>query len=189
MKKDLGVNPFTFPMPVLMIATYGENDKVDVMNMAWGGVCAENMVALNLSEDHKTTKNIEERKAFTLSIADMEHLEESDFFGIASGNKMEDKFARTGMHAIKSKNVDAPIIDEYPLTLECKVVEMQHQPYGLRVLGEIVNVVADEKVLDEKGKVDASKLNAFVFDQFRNGYYKVGEKVGQAWNSGMKYMK
>ena len=176
-------------MPVLMIATYGENDKIDVMNMAWGGVCAENMVALNLSEDHKTTKNIEERKAFTLSIADTDHLEESDFFGIASGNRMEDKFERTGMHAVKSKNVDAPIIDEYPLTLECKVVEMQNQPYGLRVLGEIVNVVVDEKVLDEKGKVDASKLNAFVFDQFRNGYYKVGEKVGQAWNSGMKYMK
>ena len=102
---------------------------------------------------------------------------------------MEDKFERTGMHAVKSKNVDAPIIDEYPLTLECKVVEMQHQPYGLRVLGEIVNVVADEKVLDEKGKVDASKIHAFVFDQFRNGYYKVGEKVGQAWNSGMKFMK
>lgn len=189
MKKDLGVNPAVFPMPVLMIATYGENDKVDVMNMAWGGVCAENMVALNLSENHKTTKNIEERKAFTLSIADTDHLEESDFFGIASGNRMEDKFERTGMHAVKSKNVDAPIIDEYPLTLECKVVEMQNQPYGLRVLGEIVNVVVDEKVLDEKGKVDASKLNAFVFDQLRNGYYKVGEKVGQAWNSGMKYMK
>lgn len=189
MKKDLGVKPAVFPMPVLMIATYGENDKIDVMNMAWGGVCAENMVALNLSEDHKTTKNIEERKAFTLSIADTDHLEESDFFGIASGNRMEDKFERTGMHAVKSKNVDAPIIDEYPLTLECKVVEMQNQPYGLRVLGEIVNVVVDEKVLDEKGKVDASKLNAFVFDQFRNGYYKVGKKVGQAWNSGMKFMK
>ena len=189
MKKDLGVKPAVFPMPVLMIATYGENDKIDVMNMAWGGVCAENMVALNPSEDHKTTKNIEERKAFTLSIADTDHLEESDFFGIASGNRMEDKFERTGMHAVKSKNVDAPIIDEYPLTLECKVVEMQNQPYGLRVLGEIVNVVVDEKVLDEKGKVDASKLNAFVFDQFRNGYYKVGKKVGQAWNSGMKFMK
>ena len=102
---------------------------------------------------------------------------------------MEDKFEKTGMHATKSKNVDAPIIEEFPLTLECKVVEMQNQPYGPRVLGEIVNVVADEKVLDENGKVDAAKLNAFVFDQFRNGYYKVGEKVGQAWKSGMKYMK
>lgn len=94
MKKDLGVNPFTFPMPVLMIATYGKDDKIDVMNMAWGGVCADNMVALNISDYHKTTKNIEERKAFTLSIADTDHLEEADFFGIASGNKMEDKFEK-----------------------------------------------------------------------------------------------
>ena len=101
-------------MPVLMIATYGENDKVDVMNMAWGGVCASNMVALNIDEDHKTTQNIKERMAFTLSVADIDHLEESDFFGIASGNKMEDKFERTGMHAVRSDKVDAPVIEEYP---------------------------------------------------------------------------
>lgn len=189
MKKDLGVKPYTFPMPVLMIATYGENDKVDVMNMAWGGVCANNMVALNIDEDHKTTQNIKERMAFTLSVADLDHLEESDFFGIASGNKMEDKFERTGMHAIKSSRVDAPVIEEYPLTLECKVAALEHTAYGFRVLGEIVNVLADEKVLDEQGKIIPEKLNAFVFDQVRNGYYKVGEKVGQAWKSGTKFMK
>ena len=80
MKKDLGVKPYTFPMPVLMIATYGENDKVDVMNMAWGGVCASNMVALNIDEDHKTTQNIKERMAFTLSVADIDHLEEVRLF-------------------------------------------------------------------------------------------------------------
>ena len=173
MKKDLGVKPYTFPMPVLMIATYGENDKVDVMNMAWGGVCASNMVALNIDEDHKTTQNIKERMAFTLSVADIDHLEESDFFGIASGNKMEDKFERTGMHAVRSDKVDA---------LESTV-------YGFRVLGEIVNVLADEKVLDEKGRVDPTRLNAFIFDQCQSGYYKVGEKVGQAWKSGTRFMK
>ena len=189
MKKDLGVKPYTFPMPVLMIATYGENDKVDVMNMAWGGVCASNMVALNIDEDHKTTQNIKERMAFTLSVADIDHLEESDFFGIASGNKMADKFERTGLHAVKSEHVDAPVITEYPLTLECEVVEMQSQPYGLRVLGKIVNVIADEKVLDDPGKIDAGKLHAFVFDQMQNGYYAVGEKIGQAWHSGADLMK
>lgn len=189
MKKNLGVKPYTFPMPVLMIATYGENDKVDVMNMAWGGVCASNMVALNIDEDHKTTQNIKERMAFTLSVADIDHLEESDFFGIASGNKMEDKFERTGMHAVKSDKVDAPVIEEYPLTLECKVVALESTVYGFRVLGEIVNVLADEKVLDEKGRVDPTRLNAFVFDQVRSGYYKVGEKVGQAWKSGTRFMK
>ena len=188
MKKDLGVHPYLFPMPVLMIATYGENDKVDVMNMAWGGICDNNKVALNITESHKTAKNIKERMAFTISVADTEHLEESDFFGTASGNTMDDKFERTGMRAIKSSRVDAPIIEDYPITLECKVVKIQNDELGFRVIGEIVNVVADEKVLDENGKVDPTKLNAFVFDQFQNGYYKIGEKVGQAWKSGMKFM-
>ena len=127
MKKELGIKPYLFPMPVLMIATYGSDGAVDVMNMAWGGVCASNMVALNIDEDHKTTQNIKERMAFTLSVADIDHLEESDFFGIASGNKMEDKFERTGMHAVRSDKVDAPVIEEYPLTLECKVVYKQEQ--------------------------------------------------------------
>lgn len=189
MLKDLGVKPYTFPMPVLMLATYGEDGKVDVMNMAWGGVCAENMVALNIDEDHKTSANIKARGAFTLSVADIPHIEAADFFGIATGNKMDDKFERSGLHAVKSSCVDAPVVEEFPLTLECKVVECQHTVYGFRVLGEIVNVLADERVLDEKGKVIPEKLNAFVFDQCRSGYYAVGEKVGQAWQTGAKLMK
>ena len=160
MKKDLGVQPAIYPMPVLMIATYNDDDSVDVMNMAWGGICARDMVALNISRGHKTTKNIEQRGAFTLSIADVAHLDESDYFGIASGNKVADKFERTGMTATKSSRVDAPVVDQYPITLECSVVEMQEQPYGLRVLGKIENVLADEAVLDEEGKVDPAKLGA-----------------------------
>ena len=190
MKKDLGVKPYLFPMPVLMIATYDENEKVDVMNMAWGGICGSDKVALNLGERHKTTKNIEKRNAFTISVADIPHLKESDFFGIASGNDMEDKFERSGMHAVKSKFVDAPVVEEYPITLECKVVEIQKSDNGpWRIIGEIVNVVADESVLDEKGQVDSTKLNAFVFDQMQYGYYAIGEKVGQAWDSGAELMK
>ena len=189
MLKNLGVKPYTFPMPVLMIATYNEDGSVDVMNMAWGGVCAENMVALNIDEDHKTAENIKRTGAFTLSIADVPHIEAADFFGIATGNKMKDKFARSGLHAVKSTRVDAPIVEEFPLTLECKVAECQHTAYGFRVLGEIVNVLADENVLDEKGKVVPAKLNAFVFDQFQNGYYAIGEKVGQAWQTGAGLMK
>lgn len=189
MKKDLGVKPYLFPMPVLMIATYGDDGTVDVMNMAWGGICAENMVSLNIDTDHKTAKNIKKRGAFTLSIADVPHIQAADFFGIASGNKMEDKFARSGLTAVKSEKVDAPVVQEFPLTLECKVVEDKTEVYGHHVLGEIVGVLADESVLDETGKVDASKLNAFVFDQFRSGYYAIGEKVGQAWHTGAPLMK
>ena len=189
MKKDLGVKPYLFPMPVLMIATYGDGDKVDVMNMAWGGVCAENMVSLNIDDDHKTSENIRKRGAFTLSIADIPHIEAADFFGIATGNKMPDKFERSGLTATKSQKIDAPIIEEFPLTLECKVVEDKTEIYGHHVLGEIIGVLADEAVVDEKGRVDPSKLNAFVFDQFQSGYYAIGEKIGTAWQSGAHLMK
>ena len=189
MKKDFGVKPYLYPMPTYMIGTYTEDGSVDVMMMAWGGICAEDMVALNLEADHKTVANLRARKAFTLAVPGTDTLKESDFFGIASSNKMADKFARSGLHAVKSARVDAPVIEEYPLTLECEVAEMQDQPYGLRVLGKIVNVLADEKVLDEAGKIDAGKLNAFAFDQMRNGYYALGEKVGQAWKSGAELMK
>ena len=189
MTKNLGVKPYLFPMPTYMIGTYNEDETVDVMMMAWGGICAEDMVALNLEAEHKTVANLEARKAFTLSVPNTDTLRESDFLGIASANKMPDKFARTGLHAVKSERVDAPVITEYPLTLECEVMEIQSQPYGLRVLGRIVNVIADEKVLDDSGRVDAGKLQAFAFDQMRNGYYALGAKVGQAWHSGADLMK
>lgn len=188
-KKDLGVQPYTFPMPTLMIGTYNDDDSVDVMMMAWGGVCAEDMVALNLEADHKTVANLRKRKAFTLAVPNVENIEASDFLGIATANKMADKFERSGLHAIKSDKVDAPIISEYPMTLECTVEKFEDEPYGLRILGKIVNVLAEESVLDEKGKVDAGKLHAFAFDQMRNGYYAVERKVGQAWSSGAGLMK
>lgn len=189
MKKDLGIKPYLFPMPVLMISTYGEDGAVDVMNMAWGGICAQNMVSLNIDENHKTSENIKKRGAFTLSVADIAHIEAADFFGIATGNKMADKFERSTMSAVKSDKVDAPIVNEFPLSLECRVVETRNEVYGFHVIGEIVGVLADEEVLDEKGKVDPTKLNAFVFDQFQNGYYAIGEKVGQAWHTGVPLMK
>ena len=159
------------------------------MKMEWGCCCAANMVSLNIDADHKTSENIKKRGAFTLSIADIPHIEAADFFGIASGNKMDDKFERTGLTAVKSEKIDAPVVQEFPLTLECKVVEDKEEVYGHHVIGEIVGVLADESVLDEQGKVDPTKLNAFVFDQFQSGYYAIGEKVGQAWHTGAPLMK
>ena len=189
MKVDLGIKPYLFPMPVIMVATYGENDKVDVMNMAWGTVCDENMVSLNIDESHLTAKNIKERGAFTLSIADLPHIKEADFFGSASGNNMSDKFERSGMTAIKSKKVDAPIVEDFPLILECKVVQAKNEVFGFHVVGEIVGVLADEKILDSNGKVVPERLNAFIYDTFQHGYYKIGEKVGEAFSIGRDLMK
>lgn len=189
MKKDLGVKPYLFPMPVIMVASYDENDVVDVMSMAWGTICDNNIVCLNLDESHKTSDNIKKRGAFTLSIADVPHLKEADFFGMASANDIPDKFTRSGLTAVKSEKVDAPIVTEFPLTLECKVAELKHESYGFQVIGEIVGVLAEESVLDAKGNVDPKALNAFLFDTFQRGYYAIGEKVGQAWNAGAPLMK
>ncbi|MGI6590403.1 MAG: flavin reductase family protein [Eggerthellaceae bacterium] len=188
MKKELKVQPALFPMPVLMIATYDENGTVDVMNMAWGGICASDMVSLNIGERHKTSANIKKNGAFTLSIADAGHMAEADYFGIASANNDDDKFARSGMTATKSKKVNAPVVNEFPVTLECEVVECRNEVYGFHVLGKIVGVLAEESVLDEDGTVNPKKLNALLFDNFQNGYYTTGDKVGQAWNAGKALM-
>lgn len=189
MKKSIGVKPYVFPMPVLMIATYNDDGSVDVMNMAWGGVCAENMVALNLDETHRTSDNIKKRGAFTLSVADTDHLAQADYFGIATANKVADKFEKSGLHAERSDKVDAPVVTEFPLTMECKVADIMHDKGGFRILGEIVNVLADDKLFGPDGKIVPERLHAFVFDQIGNGYYAVGEKVGQAWKSGADILK
>ena len=189
MLKDLGSLPGVFPMPVLMVATYGEDGKVDVMNVAWGGICGMDKIALNLAPERKTLKNIRAKNAFTVALADAAHIKEADFLGTASGNVMGDKFERTGLHAVKSSKVDAPVIEEFPVTLECEVAEIRDTFGEVRVVGTIVNVKADEKVLDSNGKVNAGKLNAVMFDQFQNSYYSVGEKIAEAWRVGAEFMK
>ena len=183
MMKDMGVQPFLYPMPTYMIGTYNEDGSVDVMMMAWGGICAEDMVALNLEEDHKTVANLETRKAFTLSVPGTDTLKASDFFGIASANKVPDKFAKSGLHAEKSSRVDAPIVTEYPLTLECKVKSWDTET-GY-VIGEIVASQADERILTD-GKVDLGKLRPIIFDPSFNAYRVVGEIVGNAFKDGLK---
>lgn len=184
MKKDLGIQKAVFPMPVLMVASYDENGTVQVMNAAWGMICASDKVALFISEGHATTKAIRQTGAFTVSIADVEHMDVADYYGIATGNKMADKFVRSGYHAEKSAHVNAPIITEFPVTMECELLEVTQTENLHAVVGKIVNVCAEEEVLDKDGKVDPALLNALAFDNFQSGYYVVGNKVGQAWSEG-----
>ena len=176
-------------MPTYMIGTYNEDNTVDVMMMAWGGICAEDMVALNLEAEHKTVANLETRKAFTLAVPGTDTLRESDFLGIASSNKMEDKFERTGYHAVKSAFVNAPIIEEFPVVMECELAEVSSTESFYAIVGKIVNTAAEESVLSANGKVDPEKLEALIFDQFQHGYYVSGERVGKAWNAGAGWMK
>ena len=188
MKKNLGAIPAVYPMPVLMVAAYDENGKVNVMNAAWGMVNDMKSIALFIDEDHKTTQNIFASKAFTVSIADKDHMKEADYFGIATGNKVPDKFERSGMTAIKSTFVNAPIIDEFPVTLECELQDVINTDSMYAIVGKIVNVCAEERVLNDKGKIDVAKLNALIFDQFTAGYYVTGERVGQAWVEGRELL-
>ncbi len=185
MRRDIKTTEAIFPMPVLMIATYNEDGSIDVMNAAWGTMLERDHIILNLTETHKTVQNIKARKAFTVSIADSKHVVEADYFGVVSGNKVPDKFAKSGLTAKKSERVDAPIINEFPLCMECEFIEYQDDQYGCGVIGKIVNTTADEAVLTD-GKVDIEKVSAIAFDPYTHGYYKVTERVGEAFKDGMK---
>ena len=172
-------------MPVLMVATYNEDGSVNVMNAAWGTMQERGTVALNLTESHKTVKNIKARGAFTVSIADAAHVVEADYFGVETGNKVADKFARSGLTASKAENVDAPVINEFPLCLECEFIEYQTNEYGCGVIGKVVNVSADESVMPG-GKLDMSLVGAIAFDPYTHGYYKVTDRVGEAFKDGLQ---
>lgn len=188
MRKKLNITEGIFPMPVLMVATYNEDGSVNVMNAAWGTMQARDIVALNLSETHKTVENIKARGAFTVSIADGAHMAEADYFGVESGNKVSNKFENSGLTSSKAEKVDAPVINEFPLCLECEFIEYQDGKYGCGVIGKVVNVTADESVINGD-KVDISLVNAIAFDPYTHGYYKVSERVGEAFKDGFKFKK
>ena len=183
MRKNFGAKTWMYPMPVLIVGTYDESGNPNAMNAAWGGIYDTNLVMVCLSDDHKTTENIKKAGAFTLSFATAETVVPCDYVGIVSGNDEPDKFAKAGFHATKSELVNAPIIDELPMTVECRLVKFNED--GI-CIGEIVNVSADECVLDEEGKVDAKKLNPIIYDSVTHAYWSFGEKVGRAFSDGKK---
>ncbi len=172
----------TTPQPCVMIATWDKDHTPDVMMAAWAGQYDHNQIVVSLSK-HKTTENLELTGAFTVSFADIRTVAESDYLGIVSGNNVPDKVAKVGFTVTPSPNVDAPIINEYPLTLECKVVSWKD---GILV-GEVVNMSADESILTD-GKVDLAKLQPIVFDAAGMCYRAIGEAVGGAWNAGKKFI-
>ena len=184
MRKNFGAKPYMYPMPVLIIGTYDESGVPDAMNAAWGGVADRSRIAMYLSGGHKTVKNILKRGAFTVSMGDAEHAAACDYVGIESGNSVPDKVARAGFHVTKSEHVDAPVIDELPLALECKLVSYDEETELLA--GEIVNVSVDERALDENGKLDVTKLHIITFDSANHDYFALGEKVGRAFEDGKK---
>lgn len=183
MRKNLGAKAILYPMPVLIIGSYDENGTPDAMNAAWGGISEETQISICVSDTHKTAANIIARKAFTVSIADAENVVAADYVGIVSGNKEPDKIKKVGWTAVKSEKVDAPIFNELPLALECKLISYDKE--SCRLVGEIINVCADERILTD-GKVDLSKFSPITYDTVNHAYLTLGEKVGNAFSDGMK---
>jgi len=181
MRKNLGPKSYMYPMPVLILATYNEDGTPNAMNAAWGGISEEKEISICISEDHKTTANILASGAFTVSMADAAHVVACDYVGIASGNDVPDKMERAGFTTTKAEHVNAPLIDQLPMALECNLISYDIE--SCRLVGEIVNVCAEESVLTD-GNIDPKKLRPIVFDGMNHTYLSLGDKVGDAFCDG-----
>ncbi len=186
MRKNFGTKSWFYPLPVLIIGTYDEYGNPDAMNAAWGGLYDADKVVLCLSAGHKTTKNIQVRKAFTVSFADAAHVIPSDYVGMVSANTEPGKVVKSGFHTTKSEFVDAPLIDELPVALECKFLKMNEDG---NIIGRIINVSADESVLDKNGMIDFQKFQPISFEPVHNGYHVMGQRVGNAFQDGGQLKK
>ena len=184
MRKNFGAKAMCYPMPVFIIGTYNADGTPNAMNAAWGGISEETEITICVDAAHKTAENLMARKAFTVSMATAKMMTACDYVGIVSGNKEPAKFAKAGFHAAKSEFVDAPLIEELPMALECEVISYDEET--CRLVGRIVNVCADESVLGGNGKVDVTKLQPITYDPMNHRYLVLGEKVGQAFHDGMK---
>lgn len=187
---DFGPKTWIFPEPALVVCTYNEDGTVDAMPAAWAGMCQTNppALAINLEKEHKTTANILRNKAFTIAIPTVDTAVITDYFGIVSGNKMPDKFEKSGCHAHKSSRVNAPVIEEYKMVLECECTDITETADDFRFVGKIVNVSADESVLTD-GKIDQSKLDPIAWNPVTMEYTRLGEPIGKAWNIGGALLK
>lgn len=181
MRKDFGKKNYVYPQLVLILGTYDEDGTPNAMNAAWGGVYDTNEVFVSLSS-HKTTENFERTGCFTLSFGVAAQTVACDYVGIVSGKNVHDKVAKAGWHATKGKHVDAPIFEELPLALECRVKSWE----GGNLIGEVVNVSADESILDSDGNIDSDKIAAIIYDPIKHKYRVVKEAVGDAFKDGNK---
>lgn len=182
MRKNFGPKSWMYPQPVLILASYNEDGSANAMNAAWGCISDVNQIAIYVSQTHKTAENILSRKAFTVSMATASQMTACDFVGVVSGNNDPDKFSKTGWHAVRSEWVDAPVIEELPMTLECKMISYDSETELL--LGEIVNVSADESILTED-KIDPLKLSPIAYDPCNHAYIVLKDKVGNAFYDGL----
>lgn len=181
MRKDFGPKTWLYPMPVFIVAAYDSEGNPNAMTAAWGGIYTDDKIGICLSEGHKTTANILSTGAFTVSMATLQHTAACDYAGIVSGNKNPDKFAQAGFHAVKSAHVNAPLIEELPMAMECEFLSYDNEENFL--IGRIVNVCADESILTD-GSIDPSKLQPITYDPVNHKYIALGAVAGNAFSDG-----
>lgn len=187
MKQSLGARTLLFPTPVLLVGTYDQHGKPNLMNAAWGGICCSKppCVAVSLRKATYSYACITERRAFTVGIPGEEQIREADYFGITSGRDT-DKFAATGFTPIRSELVDAPYADEIPCTLECRLLHTLEIGLHTQFIGEIIDVKAESRVLGEDGLPDILKIKPLIFDTAHRGYHGTGPLLGKAFAIGKK---
>lgn len=185
MKKSIGAKTLLFPTPVLMVGTYDQTGKPNLMNAAWGGICCSQppCVAVSLRKATYSHAAIVARKAFTVGIACESRMAEADYVGIASGRDVN-KFAVTGLTSVNSELVDAPYAAEFPVVLECRLLHVVEIGLHTQFIGEIMDVKADAGVLGDDGLPDITKIKPLIFDTSHKGYHGVGPLLGNAFSVG-----
>ncbi len=188
MNKRIALAPATVlhPHPVLLVGSYGQDGKPNLMNAAWGGICCSDppCVAVSLREATLTYHNILHSGAFSIGIPSTKQVKAADYVGIVSGRD-HDKFRDTGLTPLKSEKVNAPLAAELPFSLECRLV--QHHKLGLHTIfiGEIIGIQADEVVLGPDGLPDIEKVQPMIWGGMGSNYYfGLGEKLAKAFAVG-----
>jgi len=185
MKQSFGPKTLIFPTPIWCVGTYDDQDRPNVMTIAWGGICCSSppCVTISLRKATYTYGNIMAKKAYTLSVPSEKHAREADYFGIASG-RTEDKFQRSGLTPVRSDLVDAPYIGEFPMVLECRVIHHYEIGIHTQFIGEILDVKVDASVLGDDGKPDMRMVSPILYATAGRRYHGVGQYLGKAFEMG-----
>ncbi|TWH45763.1 flavin reductase (DIM6/NTAB) family NADH-FMN oxidoreductase RutF [Sporomusa sp. KB1] len=185
MKKSLGAKTLVYPTPVLVVCTYDNEGNPNAMTAAWGGICCSSppCVAISLRKATYSYSNLMLKKAFTINIPSENYVKEADYFGIASRNK-EDKFAKTGLSAVKSDIVDAPYIREFPVNLECKVIQIIELGLHTQFIGEVMDAKIDETIQEKVDQPIIEQIKPLIFAPDSRNYYAVGNQIAQAFSIG-----
>jgi len=185
MKKSFGAKTLVFPTPVWVVGTYDREGRPNAMTAAWGGICCSQppCLAVSLRKATYTYGNIVARKAFTINVPSEAYARQADYFGMVSGKNV-DKFAAAGLTPIRSSIVDAPYIEEFPLVVECRLLHSIEIGLHTQFVGEILDVKAEDSVIDEKGYVDIEKVRPILFEPEINTYHGVGKLLGRAFSMG-----